>query len=343
MTWVTVLKVGADGGSINLLGQDNGNGVWKYVVTTDESALKGLLSEEDARELDFISKSEVIEGWDNAIEFLSKRYRIWMKLHPLACHPQYREKVWKLLCESCMLDSGCADEWKKVLNVKNIESDFEKAHKLFKEAGFDLPAIPDKLSVHLKQQTELDFSTRTLPKSVNYIDFYVDEANKCQVDDYLILSRAAWSPSVHTIHYFLVSGPLRMFLQLCWGGTYMTDDDSAAQIKEIQECFSLADQIIPLAMAVCKASDRLTIVTQTLGGNNFWVAPDQGSQGIKRRCNSPKDVLDEVLQYLRNGAGHTTNFMEDVLKFSKEMDVKDREEFLAMAKQIDREEDELKQ
>ncbi len=36
-------------------------------------------------------------------------------------------------------------------------------------------------------------------------------------------------------------------------------------------------------------------------------------------------------------------FMEDMQKFSEEMDEKEREEFLAMAEQIDREEDEFEQ
>ena len=180
-----------------------------------------------------------------------------------------------------------------------VSPEIENARQLFREAGFDLPAIPDKLALCLKQRSKLDFSTRKMPSSVNYIDFYVDEANKCQVDDYVILSRAIWSPSVITIHYFLVLGPLRMFLQLSWGGTYITEDDFAAGIKVIRECFLLADQIVPLAMAVCKATDRLTIVTQSFGSNNYWVTSGQDAQDIERRCQHPKEVLSEVLQWLR--------------------------------------------
>ena len=182
----------------------------------------------------------------------------------------------------------------------NINKNLEKARQLFQKAGFDLPEIPDKLALCLKQRSELDFSTRTTPKSVNFIDFYVDEANKCQVDDYIILSRAVWSPSVNTIHYFLVLGPLRMFLQLCWGGFRIDADVLADEIQEIRHCFSLADQIVPLAMEVCKTGERLTIVTQSLGSNNYWVASGQDAQEIERRCQHPKEVLSEVLQWLRS-------------------------------------------
>jgi hypothetical protein len=238
--------------------------------------------------------------------------------------------------------SSASEVWnEKTIKKSMIKIDkiLEKARQLFQKAGFDLPAIPEKLAVRLEKRTDLDFSTRELPESVNYIDFYVDEANECQVDDYVILSRAIWSPSVNTIHYFLVLGPLRMFLQLCWGGTYITDDDFATEIREIRECFLLADQIVPLAMAVCKATDRLTIVTQSLGSNNYWEAPGQDAREIERRCHRPKDVLGEVLQWLRSSVGDGINFMEDVLKLAEEMDGKEREEFLAMAEQIDREEE----
>jgi|GEM_PF-6558920 len=90
-----------------------------------------------------------------------------------------------------------------------------------------------------------------------------------------------------------------MFLQLCWGGFRIDAGVLADQIQEIRHCFSLADQIVPLAMAVCKSTDRLTIVTQSLGSNNYWVAPGQDTQEIERRCHSPKEVLSEVLQWLR--------------------------------------------
>lgn len=296
MKWVTILEVGGEGGSITLLGQDNGDGIWKFVVTTDESTLKELLSKEDAEGINFTSTSAAVDGWDDAIELLGRRYPGWMRLYPQECHPLFRERVWKLLSAgsktSKMRD---VHRWMRVLHM---ESDIENAGQLFRKAGFDLPAIPEKFAASLKQQSELDFSSRKLPKSVNYIDFYVNEANTCQVDDYAVLSRAIWSPSVNTIHYFLVSGPLRMFLQLCWGGFRIEEDELAEQIQEIRHCFSLADQIVPLAMAEYSADDRLTIVTQSLGSNNYWAVLGQDAQEIERRCNRPKDVLGEVLQWL---------------------------------------------
>lgn len=219
-------------------------------------------------------------------------------------------------------------------------TDIEKARQLFQKAGFDLPAIPEKLAVHLKQRSELDFSTRPIPKSPNFLNFYVDEANKTQVSDYALLSRAVNSPTRSAIHYFFVFGPLRMFLQLFWGGgAYIKNADLVAQIAQIRECFALADQIVSASIiSVCKGSDRLTIVC-TNDGDSYWVAPGQCLQEEKWYLKRPEEVLGEALQWLRNKRKCMT-FMDDARMLAEDMDEKEREEFLAIAEEIDREEDE---
>ena len=100
MKWVTVLKVGCEGGDLTLLGQDNGDNVWKYKLTTDETTLRDILSEEDAEGVDFTSTSPVVEDWDSIILLLGKKYPYWIDLHPLECHPLFRKRVWKLLSDS---------------------------------------------------------------------------------------------------------------------------------------------------------------------------------------------------------------------------------------------------
>lgn len=185
-----------------------------------------------------------------------------------------------------------------------IFPDIEDARQLFQKAGLDLPAIPGKLAVRLEKRSDRDFSTRVIPKSPNYLNYYVDEANNTQVADYVILSTAINSPSRHAIHYFLVIGPLRMFLQLFYGSTYMEDDEFALQVAQIRECFALADQIIAATMAVCKAGDRLTIVCTNDGGS-YWVAPGQSFQEEQRYLRNPAELLREALQWLKSNVAIT--------------------------------------
>lgn len=209
----------------------------------------------------------------------------------------YKESVYDL--------SAFKEKFKKQIHCKFTDND--KARQLFKDAGFDLPAIPKELAVRLKRQSKLDFSTRVLPESPNFLQFYAEEANKNHVEDYVILSRAINSPTRQAIHYFLVFGPLSMFLQLFWGAAYIThgdgiyvnNEDYEAQIQEIRQCFLLADQIVPAAMAVCKDSEQLTIVCTNDGGS-YWLAPGQTLTEEKRHLRNPSVVLAEALQWLKD-------------------------------------------
>jgi hypothetical protein len=298
MKWVTVLKVGGEGGDITLLGQDNGDDVWKYKLTTDETTLMDILSEEDAEGMDFTSTSPIIEDWDSIIQLFGKKYPYWMNMYPLECHPLFRERVWKLLNDGGGIsETRSSTRWMKILKMK---SDIEKARQLFQKAGFDLPAIPEKLAKQIKQrEEEMLFSTRAIPMSPNFSRFYVDEVSNNKVGDYALISYSRNGASWMAIHYYLVFGPLRMFLELGRGGMYTDDEGDAIQVAKIRECFLLADKIVPATMAMCKANDRLTIFCSDFHGS-YWVAPGQDAQETERRCHCPKDVLGEALQWLKN-------------------------------------------
>ena len=178
-------------------------------------------------------------------------------------------------------------------------ADIDKARQLFKKAGFDLPAIPEKLAKQIKQREEMLFSTRAIPMSPNFSSFYVDEISNNEVGDYALISYSRNGANWMAIHYFLVFGPLRMFLELGRGGMYTDDEGGAIQAANIRDCFLLADKIVTATMAMCKANDRLTIFCSDFHGS-YWVAPGQDAQETESRWQCPKDVLGEVLQWLKN-------------------------------------------
>ena len=299
MKWVTVLKVGGEGGDITLLGQDNGYDIWKFKLTTDETTLKDLLSEEDAEDMDFTSTSPVAEDWESIIELLGKKYPHWMNMHPLECHPLFRKKAWRLLSDNDTISiTRNTMRWLEVLETKK-EIPLENAKQIFQKEGFDLPTIPVVLAKRIKRREKWLFSSRAIPKSPNFSSFYVDEVSNNKVGDYALISYSRNGASWMAIHYFLVFGPLHMFLELGRGGMYTDDEGDAIQVAEIRECFLLADKIVSATMAMCKANDRLTIFCSDFHGS-YWVAPGQDAQETERRCHRPKDVLGEVLQWLRN-------------------------------------------
>ena len=179
-------------------------------------------------------------------------------------------------------------------------TDFEKARHLFREAGLDFPTIPEVLAARLKEQGKWLFSTRLLQMSPYNLRHYVQEVDERHVEDYAVLCHSGHGVNSYAIQYYLVYGPLRMFLFLGWGGVYMDADAAASKIRE---CFSLADEIVQAVMTVKepKAGERVTIVGSDFYGS-YWFLSGQSRQKKRLGLKSPAEILTEVLHWLKSPA-----------------------------------------
>jgi len=171
----------------------------------------------------------------------------------------------------------------------------EEARRLFEAAGLAVPTIPTELAARLLERGKWCFSTRELEVSPFDLDHYVWE-DEGPSSDYVILSHAGHGVNSYAVQYYLVSGPLRMFLHLGWGGVYM---DSVATSSMIRECFSLADEIVPAALTQGKlgVGDQLLIVGTDFYGS-FWSSLKGDERIEKARASGPVEVLAEALRWL---------------------------------------------
>jgi hypothetical protein len=173
-------------------------------------------------------------------------------------------------------------------------TDHEKARRLFQTAGLAFPEIPEELAAKLRERGEWLFSTREIEISPYNLQHYVEESDGTLVDDYAILCHSGHAVNSYAIHYYLVRGELRLFLQLGWGGVYMDVQKSAA---DIDWCFGLADEIVWQMSAVPRPKLRfpLEIVGSDFCGSH-WFAP---GKDIDEDASSPGQVLAEALQWLK--------------------------------------------
>jgi hypothetical protein len=182
-------------------------------------------------------------------------------------------------------------------------SDIEKARRLFREAALRFPTIPKLLAASMKEQCNWCFSTRELKVSPYNLQHYVQESDTA-IEDYAVLCHTAHAVNSCAIQYYLVYGPLRMFLHLGWGGTYI---DARAATSNIRICFSLADKIVPVAtMAAEKLTtcERLTIVASNFYGS-YWFASGQARHKVKASSKSPVALMTEVLHWLESCSPHS--------------------------------------
>jgi len=101
----------------------------------------------------------------------------------------------------------------------------------FRSAGLPFPPIPQTLRGHLREHSEWHFSTLEASRSAYALLSFVMETEDNPVDNYILISHDGHGVNSWAIHYYLVYGPLALFVQTAWGGIY-TDNDAAAQRME---------------------------------------------------------------------------------------------------------------
>ena len=176
-------------------------------------------------------------------------------------------------------------------------TDIKKARRLFQKAKLAFPTIPEELAALLKEQDKWLFSTREIEMSPYNLQHYIHEVDGTHVEDYVVLSHSGHGVNSYALQYYLVHGTLEMFLHLGWGGVYMDVGRAAAQIRE---CFSLADEIVPVAQTAGKlqAGARLKIVGSDFYGS-YWSIPEKKSRKEDADSKGPAEVLTEALHWLK--------------------------------------------
>ena len=84
---VTIVKIGAEGGSITLEGRRDAAHGWQFRLATNERAMWDMLGEKPSPQ----EEGPWVSSWKEALTLL-ERYP-WPRLHPLVVHPEFREAV----------------------------------------------------------------------------------------------------------------------------------------------------------------------------------------------------------------------------------------------------------
>ena len=105
MAWHEILRVGAEGGNVTLMGRREGNRGWQFFVTSDERSLGSIMSEQDGEMFELLHQTQVVREFSKAIALLDERYSCWANLEPLQVAPQFAGAVLQSVKERC--DADC--------------------------------------------------------------------------------------------------------------------------------------------------------------------------------------------------------------------------------------------
>ncbi|MFA4838120.1 MAG: hypothetical protein WC703_01410 [Candidatus Neomarinimicrobiota bacterium] len=173
-------------------------------------------------------------------------------------------------------------------------TDLAKAKALFRKAGLAFPCLPVRLASSLNERGKWIYSTRPIDVSPYDLNHYVNGAGRAETGDYAVLAHSGHGVNSYAIQYYLVCGPLQMFLFLGWGGVYM---DAQKTAENIRQCFSLADRIAKDTQKKLRPDGRLMVVVSDFYGN-YW-SPHHDSDAVHLSDEkTSQEVLGEVLTWL---------------------------------------------
>lgn len=192
--------------------------------------------------------------------------------------------------------------------AKGRSREYGRLEAMLADAGLSMPPMPADAEARLKEREDNCFSTRAFKESPVKMQHYVGKAITGVSPDYVLVARVPDGADSCAIHYFLVHGPLQVFIQLACGTQAREDRATTA----VNECFGLAHELVAavphgLRASRLPASGRLTVVASDRS-ESFWEIASAGERaGQAARpahvqthdARTPQQVLDAAVRWCR--------------------------------------------
>ena len=189
-------------------------------------------------------------------------------------------------------------------------TDYGRLEALLAEVGLPMPPMPDGADARLKERGEWCYSTRALKESPLNVQHYVRKAIAGASPDYVLVARVGHGAESCVMHYFLVQGPLQVFLQVGRGSPAAGGRSTAS----VNECFALTHELVAAVSQALGAgrlprAGRLTVVGSDRI-ESFWevaaagerpVQVGRATRGRSQDARSPRRILEEAVRWCRRG------------------------------------------
>jgi hypothetical protein len=185
----------------------------------------------------------------------------------------------------------------------------EHAQRTFEKAGLVLPVVPEDLVPRFKLRGDWDWATHMrisapyrssgfhLAALLGLLPAEFQKTFRIPESDYLVIGHGGHGVNSYALSYYLVRGPLALFIDAMWGGAYTNNELRA------QEWNAIGADIRTIVNACEGPSERppRIIVCAEDGTENNWWSPS-GIEGRRTpvgiKYPSARDILTDVLSYL---------------------------------------------
>lgn len=159
------------------------------------------------------------------------------------------------------------------------QSPTELARTLFQEEGLPFPPAPAALASQLQTAGDHVFATRKIDVTPYGIESFRNEASSDPaLQDYVLVGFDGYGVNSWAVHYYLVEGPLALFVQLPWGGAYVDADQARERIARVFTWAARLQERVGEARerALIPPGWRLLAVVSTFAHPGFaWLPPQR--------------------------------------------------------------------
>lgn len=186
-----------------------------------------------------------------------------------------------------------------------MSSDIEAARAIFSRNGLDFPDIPERFLADFRALDDASWGTSPHEYSLYNVDDFVREVALDETPDYCLIGFAGHGVNSWAVHYYLVDGPLAVFLQVPWGGAYMDAARAATDFKEaLAQTVRLRAGIGAAAVRVPPGWRLLVVASgfSPAAGCGWVRPPDAGAPGHWRRTGDrPLTAALEAVDAVASG------------------------------------------
>ena len=179
--------------------------------------------------------------------------------------------------------SGKEASW----DLPHPNQDVADAKGLFAGEGLPFPPIPAEMIDQFHTISPWNFGTRDGAPSPYNLSWFVGDVEENAVPDYLLMGHAGRGTNSWAMHYYLVRGPLALFIQSAWGGIYTTNE-----AEEITRAVEEAGQMQRLELP----ERRVVVVSDFYGFRWATLNSPSDKDEPSPKWHSDVDSLDVVLQ-----------------------------------------------
>jgi hypothetical protein len=164
----------------------------------------------------------------------------------------------------------------------------------FQQQKLPSPPVPTSLQGALTQQTPHVFGTVQLQHDLYDLGHYLKKAND-PTEDYLLLGHGGHGIQSHAMHYYLVQGPLAVFLQIQCGSAYGDLDKDALRLTHY---YGQLEALLNKTLTATNASNklasgqRLIVFESDFAGNGLAKITDLNDPASWKKAVFPEADAD---------------------------------------------------